>query len=114
MITNYVNSKTALTITVDETKISNPDTVKAYRVGNFVVVSLWGTKFNALGQVSDIITGAPSTLVPCSAYLALGASNAYNIQGNLYISGAHINCGIRGDYVIGTSVYGSLIYPASN
>lgn len=98
-------------ITIDESKIRNPESVKAYRIGKIVVLSFWGTEFAAAGYIPGVVSGLPRPQAPVSAFVALGATNAYNIQGNIYISaGTSANAGLKTDYPIGTAVYGSLVY----
>lgn len=102
----------SLQVTVDSTKVSNPSSIYAYRVGKVVVVTFWGTKFTSSGSLYDVVRGVPTAVISASGYLALGGNDAYNIQGNVYVSGNTINCGMRTNYATGTPVYGSVMYLA--
>lgn len=108
-----LNSKTALTITVDSSIINNPSTVTAFRVGNVVAITLWGTTFSSGGNKTNVIRGVPKPIVNTTATFGLGGTNAYITQGNMFIysSDSYVNLGIRTDYA-GGGVFGTLTYLA--
>lgn len=108
-----LNIKTALAITVDSSIINNPSTVTAFRVGNVVAITLWGTTFSSGGNKSNVIRGVPRPIVNTTATFGLGGTNAYVTQGNMFIysSDTYVNFGIRTDYA-GGGVFGTLMYLA--
>ena len=107
----------SLTFTVNENVITNPTSIKASRFGNVVHVTFWGTKLasNLPATSQNVITGLPACAHQGTAHLGLAGANTYNIQGNVYNSGAdsgNLNVGLKSGYSADTAMYASLIYLA--
>lgn len=95
--------------------IQNPETISAYQTGNVVELVFWGTKFT--GPFSNrVLSGLPPSITKTSAYLALGGTDAYNIQGNFYMdtaNGGTVTVSLKSSYSAGASVFGGLTYITS-
>lgn len=100
---------------VDTNVIANPETIYVYQTGNVVVVTMWGTRIKENGPAikANVIANLPKAITQCTAYMALGGTQSYNIQGNLYTYNGDmgaLNIGLKSGYEANTQLYCSLVY----
>lgn len=100
---------------VDTNVIENPETISVYQTGNVVEVTMWGTRIKVNGPITKtkVITNLPRARTQCTAYMALGGTNSYNIQGNLYNYNGDmraLNMVLKSGYEANTQLYCSLVY----
>lgn len=116
VIQEKIKTKT-VTFTIDDTYISNPETITAYRFGNVIAVRLWGTKIkaNAPAAIANVLKDMPACAQQGNAHLGLAGQNTVNLQGNIYNAGVNntnITIGLKQGYAVETPLYASLIYIA--
>lgn len=112
------NATETLTFTVNSSTISNPESITAFRSGNVVQVTFWGTKFKSgLSSGTNAVSGLPACARQSSAFFGLAGSSSYNIQGNVFNAGENgttLNVGLKSGYSVETAMYACLIYICIN